>query len=165
MLEERAFSLYVLSLYVPVAPDWLRPMLAYALSDPTGASPSLSTDGLGWLALAFYQSSNAADARALLDAAIRSQPNIAADPSAPFLLALLRAGNAPGAQSQTTVSPSQIVTALMEARTGYGWRTTLDTANTLEALALYSTVEDGVRAQNRRRSSGRPCSPTFLITG
>ena len=142
VLEERAFSLYVLSLYAPIAPDWLRPMLAYALSDPTGAPPSLSTDGLGWLALAFYQSGDAADARALLDAAIRGQPNIAAEPSAPFLLALLRAGNAPGAQGQTTVSPSQIVTALMEARAGSGWHTTLDTANTLVALALYSTVEN-----------------------
>ena len=30
----------------------------------------------------------------------------------------------------------------MEARAGSGWRTTLDTADTLVALALYSTVED-----------------------
>jgi hypothetical protein len=142
VLEERAFSLYVLSLYVPVAPDWLQPMLAYVISDPMGAAPSFSTDGLGWLALAFYQSGNTADARALLDAVLRSRPSIATEPSAPFLLALLRADNAPGAQGQTTVSPSQIVTALMEARAGSGWRTTLDTADTLVALALYSTVED-----------------------
>lgn len=142
VLEERTFSLYVLSLYAPVAPDWMRPMLAYAPTDPTGTSPSLSIDGLGWLALAFYQSGNSADARTLLDATIRSQPDIATGPSAPFLLALLRAGNVPGAQGQTAVSPSQIATALMETRAGSGWRTTLDTADTLVALALYSTVED-----------------------
>jgi hypothetical protein len=176
-LDERAYGLYVLSLYVSVAPDWLRPMLAFGPGGPTAASPSLSTDGQGWLALALYQTGNTTDADALLATAIRMQPSSAAGPSASFLLALLRAGSASPTHSQTAVSPSQIVTALMDARAGVGWRTPSDTADTLVALALYSTVEGerlrteppsillGDRAVQPSSSPDNPAEVSFVLSG
>jgi hypothetical protein len=138
-LDQRAYGLYVLSLYRPVSVDWLRPMLAYALSNSQGTA-SLSSEGQGWLALSLYQSGNAADAQALMDAAIRTQPDLTEDASPSFLLALLQTDSASGA-SRRALSPSQIVTALMESRMGAGWRNPLDTVDALEALSLYATKE------------------------
>ncbi|MEO5950953.1 MAG: hypothetical protein ABIQ44_00620, partial [Chloroflexia bacterium] len=154
VLNARTYGLYVYSLYRSVPDDWARPLLAYALPDPSGKADSLSIDGQAYLALAFMQLGATDDALALLNTSLRLQDASATPASAPMLLALLQAEavvppdgqpfNATYATIRNPQSPvrnARYVEALMGAREGSGWHTSRITADALWALSLYAALE------------------------
>jgi hypothetical protein len=149
-LDERAFGLYVLSLYRAVPMELVRPMLAYAASSSGG--PTLSVDGQAWLALGLWQAGNSADATALLDhllatEQLATQPSLVTPLSAPMLEALVvalqslpangyRSKDLPDYAGQARL----YMRALMEARQGAGWRTPSITADALAALSHFAVA-------------------------
>ncbi len=154
-LDERAYGLYVLSLYRAVPMELVRPMLAYAGSSSVvlgSGAPALSVDGQSWLALGLWQAGNSADATALLDHLLAteqstSQTSFSAPPSAPMLEALVvalqslpansyRSNDLPDYAGQARL----YMRAVMEARQGAGWQTPAITADALAALSHFAVA-------------------------
>jgi hypothetical protein len=145
-LDERAYALYVLSLYNVVPIETVRSMLAYAASGL--GDRGLSLDGQAWLALALWQEGNSADAVALLDHLLATTPGTTISASSPMLEALVVAQQSlPANAYRSSDSPDYKGTArlylraLMEARQGAGWQTASMTADALWALSRYAAAE------------------------
>src|SRR5207237_1744531 len=88
LLDERAHSFYVLSLYGAAKLPVIRPFLAYASAG--GGGPRLSQAGTAWLALALWQAGSPADAQVLVNG-LTKMPLETQDAStmAPLLEAML----------------------------------------------------------------------------
>ena len=189
-LEARAYALYAFSLYRPVADDWSRPLLAYAIAGPSGEAASLSPDGQAYLALALMQLGRMGDALALLETVHRLQPAGSVPASAPMLIASLqaesdaRANAQPFASSyvavrnpQSALRNTRYVQTLMGAREGAGWHTPLATADAIWALSLYAAMEGehprsdtptlllGDRPIRPANSTGIPGELSMLLSG
>ncbi|MEO8287723.1 MAG: Ig-like domain-containing protein [Chloroflexota bacterium] len=145
-LDERAYGLYVLSLYTPVPSDSVRLMLAYTAAGL--GERGLTRDGQAWLALALWQVGNSADAVALLDRLLLTEKDAVPSASPAMLEALvvgLQSLPAGGSRSRDLLDYSAAarnhVRILMEARQGAGWRTPAITADALWALSRYAAAE------------------------
>ncbi|MBF6613990.1 MAG: Ig-like domain-containing protein [Chloroflexi bacterium] len=144
-LDERAYSLYVLSLYGALQPESARPLIAYTSQANGGAS--LSSGGKAWLALALWQSGDTEEGALLINRLVGEQPGVESSAQAPILEGLITASSTArqgktGAQDASTYDSAAMAYArsLMESRQGTGWRTPSDTADALWALAHYAVA-------------------------
>jgi hypothetical protein len=178
-LDERAFGLYVLAAYRPVAAEVVRPMVLYAGGRENGLTP----DGQAWLALALWQSGNSADALAVLNHMLKHEP-AAADVTPSMLEAVLEAQRTlptlaarPADLPDYAAAASAFARALMEARQGAGWATPGMTAHALSALSRYAVtqgdapegglpaLELGDRPVQTRSASGDTATVSVVLTG
>jgi hypothetical protein len=178
-LDERAFGLYVLAAHRPVAPEVVRPMIVHAGGNDGGLTP----DGQAWLALALWQSSNSADALAVVNHMLKHEP-AAAEVTPSMLEAVLEAQRTlPALEARPTDLPdyeaaaAEYAGALMEARQGAGWATPGMTANALAALSRYAVaqgdapeggtpaLELGDRPVQASPASGNTATVSVVLTG
>jgi hypothetical protein len=178
-LDERAFGLYVLAAYRPVAPEVVRPMMLYA----GGQKDGLSADGQAWLALALWQSGNSADALAVVNHMLKHEPATTGVTPAMLEAVLEAQRTLPTLQARPTDLPDyaaaadRYAQALMETRQGAGWATPATTANALSALSRYAvargdapesgmpTVQLGDRPVQARPASGDSATVSVVLTG
>ncbi len=144
-LDERAYGLYVLSLYGALQPDSTRALIAYTSRTDSGAS--LSSAGKAWLALALWQTGDTAEGTLLLNKLVSDQPGAESGAQAPLLEVLITASatarqGKTGAQDASTYDSAARAYAqsLMASRQGTGWRTPSDTADALWALAHFAVA-------------------------
>ena len=178
-LDERAFGLYVLAAYRPVAAEVVRPMMLFA----GGQKGGLTEGGQAWLALALWQSGNSADALAVVNHMLKHEP-AAAGVTPSMLEAVLEAQRTlPTLEARPTDLPdyeaaaAEYAQALMESRQGAGWATPGMTAHALSALARYAVaqgdapeggvpaVELGDRPVQARSASGDTATVSVVLTG
>ncbi|HYP20791.1 MAG TPA: Ig-like domain-containing protein [Chloroflexia bacterium] len=151
-LGERAFGLYVLSVYGLRDVEQARSMMAYA-----GANSSLKLPhaGQAWLALALWQAGHGSDALVLANRLMQAGPGLDRAALAPMLELTLHAasslnGGTPGGPALMTrrdaamykSAAQSYARALMESRRGLGWDGPAGTADAVWALSLYASQEE-----------------------
>jgi hypothetical protein len=150
-LQERAFGLYVLSLYGMLDLEQARSMMAYAGAN---SSLKLSHAGQAWLALALWQEGQAGDALVLANRLMQAQEHLDRAALAPMLELTLSAGSsfgeegspAPGMMTRRDAAiyksaAQSYALRLMESRQGLGWAEHGSTADAVWALSLYASQE------------------------
>ncbi|HEX8218339.1 MAG TPA: Ig-like domain-containing protein [Chloroflexia bacterium] len=150
-LGERAFGLYVLSVYGRLDVEQARSMMAYA-----GANSSLKLThaGQAWLALGLWQAGHTGDALVLANRLMQAGADLDRAALAPMLELTLYAGSSlngdtPGPALMTRrdaaiykAAAQSYARALMESRRGLGWDGPASTADAVWALSLYVTQEE-----------------------
>ncbi|HEX8599232.1 MAG TPA: MG2 domain-containing protein [Chloroflexia bacterium] len=150
-LEERAFGLYVLSMYGMLDLEQARSMMAYVGAN---SSLKLSHAGQAWLALALWHEGHAGDALVLANRLMQTQEHLDRAALAPMLELTLSAGSsfgeegspAPGIMTRRDAAiyksaAQSYARTLMESRQGLGWAEHGSTANAVWALSLYTSQE------------------------
>lgn len=150
-LEERAFGMYVLSLYSQLDLDQARSLLQYAGS---ASKLKLTQAGQAWLALALWQKGAHADALVLANWLLQTQNALDTAALAPMLelsLAISASADAgtpdlSGLLTRRDAALYQAAAAsyardLMESRQGIGWADYGITADAVWALSLYAAQE------------------------
>ncbi|HEY0072283.1 MAG TPA: Ig-like domain-containing protein [Chloroflexia bacterium] len=150
-LEERAFGLYVLSVYGMLDVEQARSMMAYAGGK---SSLKLSHTGQAWLAMSLWQQGHTGDALVLANKLMQVGPDLDAAALAPMLELTLAAGSSlsrgeSGGPALMTRREAAIyeaaaqsyARALMESRNGLGWAEPGSTADAVWALSLYAAQE------------------------
>lgn len=152
-LDQRAYGMYVLSMYGLLQAEQARPIMQYTVSD--GAREAMPVEGQAWLALALLQAGDTGDALAIFDHIAPAQAGQNAEALAPMLELSLSvsasvskaAPDSGGVRNKRDAAlyesmAGEYAKALMSARRGVGWSNAAATANALWSLSLYATREE-----------------------
>lgn len=152
-LGERAYGMYVLSLYGLLKPEQARPLMQYISSDEAN---SLTASGRAWLALSLWQAGDTGDALVILDGIA---PTVAKEDNGSLAPLLELSMSASAAVRKATPSSAgtgirgkqdaagyeklarNYAQALMESRQGLGWDSPAATADAVWSLSLYAAQQ------------------------